>query len=92
MAQRYVVTCKDLGHESIHDGRVFSATDYDDAAIQWARDEDHRSADYWIVGGQHAHVTVTPIDGEFNPVGEDKDMIVYGESVPVYTARLVVGA
>lgn len=92
MKQRYAVHCKDLGHECCEDGKVFAALDYADAATQWAQQEDSGSADYWIVGGEHAHVVVTPIDGEFNKVGEAKQMIVTGESVPVYSARMVVGA
>ena len=90
--KRYSVSCKDLGHDGFQDGRVIKASDYTEAAMKWAHDEDVRSGDYWIVGGEHAHVTVTPIDNDFNQIGETKQMVVIVESVPVYTARLVVGA
>ncbi len=90
MAQRYAVHCTDLGQECYEDGKVFGAVDYADAASQWARYEDCNSADYWIVGGQHAHVVVTPVDADYKKNGEPKKMIVTGESVPCYSARLVV--
>ena len=90
MAQRYAVHCTDLGHECHEDGKVFGAVDYADAASQWARHEDCNSADYWIVGGEHAHVVVTPVDADYRPNGEPKKMIVTGESAPCYSARLVV--
>jgi len=90
MAQRYAVHCMDLGHECHENGKVFVAVDYSDAASQWARYEDCNSADYWIVGGCPANVVVTPVDADYKQNGKPKRMIITGESVPCYSARLVV--
>ena len=81
----YTVWCPDLGSDA-EDGHMFKARDPQDAACQWAKREDCNSADYWIVGGQDANVMVRSSDGV------DHALIVSGETVAHYRARLKVPA
>lgn len=83
---RFIVTCKELGHDSLADGKQIDAADYYEAATKWAEREDSESADYWIVGGEIAEVKVTPVDHSNNKCGQSMKMMVTGESVPVYSA------
>jgi hypothetical protein len=78
--KQYLVWCPDLGSTE-EDGRKIMAHDPEDAACLWARREDSRSADYWIVGGTDANVVVR------DPDGAEHALIVSGESVPSYRAR-----
>ena len=76
----YTVWCPEQGHGGPQDGRQFSETDPNDAAIDWAEWEDRASADYWIVGGQ------TPIVFVRAPCGETFRVQVSGKPCPTYSA------
>lgn len=80
---KYLVWRPEYGQEP-EDGRLIEADDPHNAVCKWADLDDMESADYLIVGGQNATVKVR---AENKP---DKvyEMIVSGESVPYYVARL----
>ena len=65
-------------------GRLIEADDPHNAVCKWADLDDTESAAYKIVGGDNATVKVRSEDAP------DKvyEMIVSGESVPYYVARL----
>ena len=67
------------------DGRVVDAWNAPAAACVWAEREDSRSADYAIVGGTDATVRVRDVAS-----GDEYEMVVSGESVPSYTARVCI--
>jgi hypothetical protein len=81
---RYRVWCPDLGQEQ-NDGQACSAIDPRTAAEEWGEWCDRTSAEYSIVAGNDSKVLVLDLDS-----GETTEWIVSGESVPKYTARLVV--
>ena len=87
----YIVWCPDYG-QSEEDGRTVHADCAQYAAQQWAHWQDYHSADYLIVSGQYTAVRVRLSD----PASDDERKIlrylVWGESVPQYTARLIVDA
>ena len=65
---------------TVEDGRRVRAYDAECAAENYARDDDARSADYLIAGGQPAEVHV--FDGEVT-----HRFMVSGRSEPVYFAK-----
>jgi hypothetical protein len=81
---RYRVWCPDQGEEQ-HDGQGITACDPPTAASEWAEWSDRTSADYCIVRGEDMTVMVHDLES-----GETRAWIVSGESVPHYSARLVV--
>jgi hypothetical protein len=80
---RYVVWCPDDGSTE-DDGKTFRANSPSGAAEQWAEWNDRHSADYNIVKGCGAVVHVRSEDG-----GETSVFTVTGETVPLYSARLM---
>ena len=78
----YKVWCVDLGSTE-EDAREVQAHGSDHAARVWASDEDRRSADYWIVGGQTADVYVRCPDGSL------LRYLVTGKAVPEYHSQSV---
>ena len=85
---RFIVVCKELGQDFERDGRKIHAHDHFEAATKWAEDEDLKSAEYWIVGGNDATLEVTAVNHNYERSGPTIEIIVTGESVPVYTARM----
>ena len=79
----WLVWCDDYGG-SVHDARKLRASTPEEAAEKWAEYEDAQSADYLIVGGSDAIVSVTS-DSRY----EETRFIVTGESVPEYHAKIV---
>lgn len=67
-----------------HDGsRSIEAETPRDAARKWAEDMDHKTVEYLIAGKQRdAKVVVIEAN-----TGKRSQWTIYGESVPVYTAR-----
>ena len=84
---KYLVWRPEYGQEP-EDGRVFDAHDANAAACAWALREDAYSADYLIVSGTDATVMVRAV----NKPDEQYEMIVSGESVPSYRARIRIPA
>lgn len=83
---KFRVWCEEYGQDA-DDARMVDAVDAEAAAEKWAEDQDSRSADYSIVGGQPATVKVQEATGHADsPVQE---FVVHGESVPHYSARPV---
>ena len=70
--------------EKEEDGREVKGYSPHDAAQRWAERDDIRSADYTIVGGNPATVMVRDSDGT------TIELIVSGETISVYAARLKV--
>lgn len=70
--------------ETIDDAREVLAFDAEEAAEDWAANDDTQSADYSIVRGNEATVCVRLKDDESAPV---ETFVVYGESVPQYSAQ-----
>ena len=73
------------GGQEENDAEKVRARTPAEAAEKWAEWDDHRSADYSIVGGSNATVCVRRADG-----GEVLRYVVSGESVPSYSAKMVV--
>ena len=82
--RRYIVWCPDLG-QTQENGAKISAYDPSSAVEEWAEWTDRNSAEYSIVGSADATVEVLYLDS-----GKQRSWIVSGESVPHYTARLIV--
>ena len=80
---RYVVWRPENGQVPA-DGTVFDAYDANTAACKWAERYDADGADYLIVRGVEAIVIVRAV----NKHAEHYEMIVSGESVPRYRARV----
>ena len=80
---KFLVWCPEYGQEP-EDGRVFDAWDAPCAACKWAQHQDQKSADYTIVSGSDATVTVRAVSSL-----TEWELIVSGESVPSYQARVV---
>lgn len=78
---KYEVWCPDLG-SGPEDARAFDAYDSAQAAEKWADWEDGYSADYWIVGGQDAHVCVRQLGGTMV-----HEFVVTGRTERAYSAR-----
>ncbi len=76
------VWCPDYGADS-DDAKTVTAGSAQEAAEQWAERSDYDSADYSIVKGMDVTVHVNA------PGCGTRRFIVTGESVPVYTARLI---
>jgi hypothetical protein len=68
------------------DGREVGADTPQQAAEKWAKREDAWGADYLIVNGEPATVSVKALD-----TGHVSTWFVHGEAVAVYTAKLRVG-
>lgn len=66
------------------DGREVHAQNAEDAAIEWAEQDDLDSAEYSIAGGRETTVYVRPAD---QPLGVPERFVVYGECLPQYYAR-----
>jgi hypothetical protein len=81
MMERYIVWCPDLGQEQ-EDGLKITASGTRQAVEDWAEWHDNVGAEYSIVGGKDATVTVMSIKS-----GDKRDWIVSGESMPIYRAR-----
>jgi hypothetical protein len=71
--------------ETEEDARTFHARDAEEAAERWAEEDDQASADYAIVGGSSADLTVRGPDGALTR------WTVTGEAVPEYHAREIEG-
>ena len=80
---KFDVWCPDLG-SGPEDARVLEAFDAEHAATEWADWEDGYSADYWIVGGQDAHVCVRKHGGDDVDVYE---FLVQGRTERAYSAH-----
>ncbi len=80
---KYLVWRPEYGQEP-EDGKVIDAYDAKSAAKKWAEQYDAESADYLIVGGADATVKVRPVNNRANEL----EIIVSGESVPSYSARV----
>jgi hypothetical protein len=80
--KKHLVWCPELG-SSAEDGREVMAHDAEDAACLWARNEDYRSADYWIANGDGTTVVVR------GPDGSEQSLRVTGEQAIDYRARPV---
>jgi len=80
---KYLVWRPEYSQEP-EDGVVIDAYDANAAACKWAERDDQRSADYMIVGGTDATVMVRAVN---NPA-QQFEMIVSGESMPHYRARV----
>ena len=87
MAGRTYVVWEPANGQTIVDGRRFMADGMQHAAEQWADWSDYYSNEYHIVGGQPATVMVQDVNG-----GPVREMLVQGESVRRYTAKLRVPA
>ena len=72
--------------ERREDARTVRADDEEEAAEQFAEDDDCNSAEYRIVGGSPATVFVAKVDSE-----EITKWKVEGEAIPSYTARQLDG-
>ena len=81
----YVVWRPENGQEP-EDGTVLDAYDANSAACKWAERYDADGADYLIVRGVDATVMVRAV----NKPAEQYEMIVSGESVPSYRARVAL--
>lgn len=79
----YIVWCEDLGQEQ-SDGKKLAEAGPREAAQEWARWQDHSSAEYSIVGGAEMVVSVYD-EGS----GDRTHWRVTGEAVPEYRARPV---
>jgi hypothetical protein len=75
----------DTYNQREEDGREVEADTPQQAAEIWAQMIDAEGADYLIVNGDPATVTVKAID-----TGHVSVWFVHGEAVPVYTAKLRV--
>lgn len=80
---KYLVWRPEYGQEP-EDGTVVDAYDANSAACKWAERDDAESADYLIVRGSDATVKVRAV----NKPTDEWEMIVSGESVPSYRARV----
>lgn len=78
---KFDVWCPGIGGGP-DDARTFDAFDAECAASEWARWEDARSADYWIVGGENARVCVRAKGGT-----AVHEFIVQGRMERVYISR-----
>lgn len=78
---KFDVWCPDLG-SGPEDARVLEAFDAEHAATEWADWEDGYSADYWIVGGQDAHVCVRKHGGD-----DVYEFLVQGRTERAYSAH-----
>lgn len=85
MAGRTYVVWEPTNGQTIVDGRRFTADGPQRAAEQWADWSDYASNEYHIVNGQPATVMVRDVNG-----GPTREMIVSGESVRRYAAKLRV--
>ena len=83
---KYRVWCPEYGQDE-SDAKTVEAAGPRYAAQKWAEWRDAWSAEYTIVGGTPATVSVWCED-----TLELTTWIVYGEAVPEYTARLSVSA
>jgi hypothetical protein len=79
--QSFTVWCPEQG-ETADDGRAFDAFDAEEAAEQWAEQDDWSSAEYSIVGQRS-----TPIVHVQGPSGDVQRFRVSGEAVPSYSAE-----
>lgn len=77
---KFLVWCHDHG-SGPEDGKVMEAYDARSAAERWAEWEDAHSADYWIVGGETASVTVRDMSD-----GTETNFRINGEQTAVYSA------
>jgi hypothetical protein len=80
---KYLVWRPEYGQEP-EDGTVVDAYDANAAACKWAERYDAEGADYLIVRGSDATVKVRAV----NKPADEWEMIVSGESVPSYRARV----
>lgn len=80
---KYLVWRPEYGQEP-EDGTVVDAYDANAAACKWAELYDAEGADYLIVRGSDATVKVRAV----NKPADEWEMIVSGESVPSYRARV----
>ncbi len=87
MSARIFVVWEPANGQSIADGRRFNAEGPQHAVEQWAEWSDHESNEYHIVGGQPAVVMVRDANG-----CATREMIVSGESILQYTAKLRIDA
>ena len=78
---KFDVWCPNLG-SGPEDAMAFEAIDAEQAATKWADLEDSRSADYWIVGGEDAHVCVRKHGDE-----DVHEFVVHGWADRAYSAR-----
>lgn len=80
---KYLVWRPEYGQEP-EDGTVVDAYDANAAACKWAERYDAEGADYLIVRGADATVRVRAV----NKPSDGWELIVSGESVPSYRARV----
>ena len=80
---KYLVWRPERGQEP-EDGMVVDAYDANAAACKWAERYDADGADYLIVSGTDATVRVRAV----NKPADAWELIVSGESVPSYRARV----
>lgn len=85
MTTRTFVVWEPSAGQSVADGRRFEAEGPQHAAEQWADWDDWSGNEFHIVGGQPATVKVQDVNG-----GPVREMIVQGESIRRYTAKLRV--
>lgn len=85
MSRRTYVVWEPAVGQTIVDGRRFAADGPQHAAELWADWSDYASNEYNIVGGQPATVMVRDVNG-----GPVREMLVQGESIRRYTAKLRV--
>ena len=78
---QYLVWCHDQTDDP-EDGVTIEASDPVAAAELWAEQDDRESAEYWIVGGNEADVTVKDTND-----GTETRFIVTGEDIPSYSAK-----
>jgi hypothetical protein len=84
MSDTYIVWCPSLGQTKAH-GKHFVAVDLRHAAEMWAEWRDFHTTDFEIVKGMLAEVMVA----NDRPDAMAHRFVVSGETLPVYTARLV---
>ena len=82
---KFLIWRPESGQDS-EDGTVVEAYDANAAACKWAERYDSDGADYLIVRGVDATVMVRAV----NKPAEQYEMIVSGESVPSYRARVAL--
>lgn len=82
---KYLVWRPENGQEP-EDGTVLDSHDANSAVCKWAERYDADGADYLIVRGVEATVIVRAV----NKPAKQYEMIVSGESVPSYRARVAL--
>lgn len=81
---KYIVWCPDDGEERDSGARAIEACNVYAACEEWAERDDCESAEYWLAHGNDKTVFAEDEGGKLHQI------IVSGETVPSYSARLIV--